>query len=135
MLHYVNIICFNYPEQIIWEGGPGASEAVPASSGAGEVPSHGQEAGVSRRPGARLGACQEAGASRSREGAASLLAGTSPPGALAACEAGPLVEEASEPWGESRAGPGAAGAWRPGAALEGACSLRRPSCSEEAAPG
>ena len=80
-----------------------ASEAALASSEGAEVPSHGQEvrqdafqgAEVSIRQGARQGASQEAGASRSQEGAASLLAGILVPEVLVACEACDLRVEAA----------------------------------------
>ena len=143
-LEYIfDSFCLQCTEQIIGEEGPEASEAEPASSGVGAVPSHGQEvlqdafrgAEVSKLPGVLLGASQEAGASRIQAGAASLPAGTSPLEVLAACEAGLRGVAASEPSGESQEAPGAAEAWRPGAAQAAACSPRPPSCSAAAAPG
>ena len=141
--YIIDSFCFQSPEQIIGEEGPVASEAGPASSGAGEVPSHGQVglqdasqgAEVSMLPGDLLDASQEAGASRSQEGAAFLLAGSLSQEVLAACEAGLRAEEASEPWDESQEDPGAVEAFPLVAAQVVACSPRPPSCSEEAAPG
>ena len=120
-----------------------ASEAGPASSGAGEVPSHGQVGlqgasqveEVSMLLGVLQDASQEAGASRSQEVAAFLLAGSLSLEVLVACEAGLREEEASEPWDESQEDPGEVEAWLLVAVQEVACSPRPPSCWEEEALG
>ena len=128
---------------IIGAEDPVASEAVPASSGVGEVPIRDQEVlqdafqvvEVAKPPEVRQDASREAAASRIQAAEAFLLAEILFPAVLAACEVFPLAEEASEPWDGIPEAQGAVEAWPLEAGQVVACSPQPPSCWGEEGQG